>query len=187
MENKSITVNAIVDAVIFRKFAIFDNLYRKRIWVLPVIFASIMSVFAIVCFAMRGWAEQAVMIGSVLLIIGLGLPLAYIRLFYKSIKVQIKATGLESPRLVYSLQLSCEPDGILAVIDDQSVRYEWRNLYGAYRVPGCIYLYVEVNRAFILPDGQERGEDIWSLLTDMAPAEKLHDRRIGIHETADIK
>jgi len=179
MENKSVTINAIVDALIFRKFAIFDNLYRKRIWVLPVIFASIMSVFAIACFAMRGWAEQAGMIGSVLLIIGLGLPLAYIRLFYKSIKVQIKATGLESPRLVYTIRLSCEPDGILAIIDDQTVRYEWRNLYGAYRVSSCIYLYVEKNRAFLLPDGQaEGGEDIWSLLTDMMVTEKLHDFRM---------
>ena len=178
MKNESVKINVIVDDKIFRRFALFDNLYHKRSWVLPVIFASIMSAFALVCFAMRGRAEQAVMIGCVLMMIGLGLPAAYMWVFFKSIGAQIKAMGLESPRSVYSLRLSREPDGVQVINGDKSTKYEWSGLFGAYRVNGCSYLYVERNKAFLLPDGQaEEGADIWPLLLDMLPAEKLRDCR----------
>ena len=173
MKNQSVKVNVIVDDKIFRDFALFDNLRRKRIWVLPVVFASIMSAFALVCFIMRERAEQAVMIGSILLIIGLGLPAAYMRLFFKSIKIQIKTAGLESPRHVYSLRLS--PDGVQVISGGKPDLYQWDSMF-AYRVPGCTYLYVEKNKAFLLPDGQaEEGADIWMLLTEHMPTEKLHD------------
>jgi hypothetical protein len=181
MENESVTVNVIADAKIFRKFALFDSFCHKRIWLLPVIFASIMSIFAILCFTMKGRAEQAVMIGSVLLIIGLGLPIAYIRLFFKTIKTQIKTIGLEKPRVVYSLRISREHDGIQVISGDQPARYEWCSLFRAYRVRGCIYLYVKRNKAFLLPDGQaESGEDVWPLFTEMMPTEKLYDYRSKI-------
>ena len=173
---KPVTVNVIIDDKIFRKFALFDNLHRKRIWFLPVIFASIMSAFALVCFVMRGHAEQAVMIGSLLLIIGLGLPAAYMRLFFKSIKIQIKTAGLESPRHVYSLRFS--PEGFQVINGGKPDQYKWSGVFGAYRVPGCTYLYVEKNKAFLLPDGQaEEGADVWGLLTDKLSAEKLRDCR----------
>ncbi|MCL1875718.1 MAG: hypothetical protein FWF87_05615 [Synergistaceae bacterium] len=179
MENKPITINVTVDDVIFRKFAVFDSLFRKRIWVLPLIFASIMSAFALACFAMRGNADQAAMIGSVLLVIGLGLPAAHILAFFRSVKTQIKAMGLERPRPVYSLSLSGEPDGARVTNIDKPAQYEWDGLFGAYRVSGCTYLYVEANKAFLLPDAQveEGAEALWSLLSDMLPAEKLHDCR----------
>ena len=176
MENHSIKINVIVDDKIFRRFALFDNLHRKRIWVSPVIFASMMSAFALVCFAMRGGAEGAVMLGSVLLTIGLGLPAVYAWTFLKSIKAQTKAMGLERPRPVYSLRFS--PEGVQVANGDKPVKYEWGDLFGAYRVHGCVYLYAEKNKAFLLPDGQaEKGADVWPLLLDMLPAEKLRDCR----------
>ena len=173
---KSVTINVILDDKIFRDFIVFDNLRRRRIWFLPAVFASIMSAFALACFIMREWAEQAVLMGSVLLIIGLGLPAAYIRLFFKSIKIQIKAAGLESPRHVYSLRLS--PLGAEALSGGKPDQFEWSGMFGAYRVPGCTYLYVEKNKAFLLPDGQaEEAADVWTLLTELLPEEKLRDYR----------
>jgi len=173
---KSITVNVILDDKIFRQFALFENFRRKRIWGAPLIFAAIMSAFALVCFAMRARTEQAVMMGSVLLIIGLGLPAAYIGLFFKSIKFQIKTMGLKSPRHVYSLRLS--PLGAEVISGDEPNQFKWSGMFGAYRVPGCTYLFVEKNKAYLLPDGQaEEGADIWALLADMLPVEKLIDCR----------
>ena len=173
---KSITVNVILDDKIFRQFALFENFRRKRIWGAPLIFAAIMSAFALVCFAMRARTEQAVMMGSVLLIIGLGLPAAYIGLFFKSIKFQIKAMELENPRHVYSLRFS--PDGVQVISGDKPNQFIWSGMFGAYRVPGCTYLYVEKNKAFLLPDGQaEEGADVWALLAERLPAEKMRDCR----------
>ena len=173
---KSITVNVILDDKIFRRFAIFENFHRKQIWRPPLIFAAIMSAFACLCFVLRARAEQAVMMGSVLLIIGLGLPAAYIGLFFKSIKFQIKTMGLNVPRNVYSLRLS--HDGARVISGDKPALFEWRNMFGAYRDAGCTYLFVESNKAFLLPDGQaEEGADIWEFLIEYLPAEKLHDLR----------
>ena len=172
---KTITINVILDDKIFRRFAIFENFHRKRIWGAPLIFAAIMSAFALVCFAMRARAEQAVMMGSILLIIGLGLPAAYIGLFFKSIKFQIKIMGLKSPRHVYSLRLSSL--GAEVISGDAPNQFEWSGMFGAYRVPGCVYLFVEKNKAYLLPDGQaEGGADVWRLLGEMLPAEKLRDK-----------
>lgn len=180
MGNRSITVDVIIDDKIFRKFAIFDNLYRQRRWIPPVVFASIMAAFACVCFAMRGLAEQAVMLGCVLLLIGLGLPAVHMWSFFKSIEAQIKSHKLQKPRLVYSLRLSGDPDGVSVTSPaGESAQYKWVGMYGAYRVSGCAYLYVANNKAFLLPDGQTEGgsDALWSLLADMLPAEKMHDRR----------
>ena len=87
--------------------------------------------------------------------------------------------GLERPRPVYSLSLSRESDGVRVTNMDKPARYEWDGLFGVYRVSGCTYLYVEGNKAFLLPDGQveEGAEELWSLLTDMLPTAKLHDCR----------
>ena len=116
------------------------------------------------------------MMGSVLLIVGLGLPAAYIGLFFKSIKFQIKIMGLKSSRHVYSLRLSS--DGVDVISGDEPNQFKWSGMFGAYRVPGCTYLYVEKNKAFLLPDGQaEEGADVWAMLSDHLPAEKLRDCR----------
>lgn len=182
MENISITIDVMIDSKIFRKFAIFDNLHRQRRWVSPVIFASLMSAFACVCFVMRGSAAHAVMLGCVLLLIGLGLPAVHVWSFFNSIKSQVKAHKLEKPRAIYSLRLSCEHDGVSVTNPaGESAGYEWGSLYGAYRVDGCTYLYVTNNKAFLLPDGQvkESTDSLWSLLAEMLPSEKLHDHRRG--------
>lgn len=180
MKNEPITVNTMLDDKIFRRFAVFDNMYRQRRWVSPVIFASIMTVFACVCFFVPGPGTQPVMLGCVLLVIGFGLPAMNMRSFFASVKKQIKAHKLEKPQHVYSLKLSSEPDGVRVTNPGgESAQYEWGKLWGAYRVDGCIYLYVVNSKAFLLPDGQaeEGTEALWSLLTDMLPKEKLHDRR----------
>lgn len=180
MGYKSITVDVMIDDKIFRRFAVFDNLYRRRRWLPPAVFASILSASACVCFIMRGTAPRAVMLGCVLLLIGLGLPAVHLLSFFNSIKSQIKVLGLKKPRLTYSLCLSDEPAGIRVTNPGgESAQYEWGGLYGIYRVDGCLYLYVTDNKAFLIPDGQagEGSAALWPLFTDMLPPEKLYDRR----------
>lgn len=180
MESKPVTVNVVIDAGIFRKFAAFDNLYLRRRWISPAVFAFIMSASACVCFAMRGSAAHAVMLGCVLLLAGLGFPVVYLWTFFGSIKSQIKIHKLEKPQPAYSLRLSIEPDGVQVTNPGgEFAKYEWQSMYGVYRVAGCTYLYVVSNKAFLLPDGQadEGADALWQLLADMLPAEKLHDCR----------
>ncbi len=181
MTTDPITVNVVVDEKIFRAFALFDSLRLKKIWRAPVLFAAILSAFAAMCFALRGHREQADLIGCVLLVVGLGLPAVYAGNFFKSITRQTRAMGLERPRPVYSVRLSREPDGVQIAIGDETIQYQWNDLFGAYRVVGCVYLYAEANRAFLLPSGQaDAGDDtLWSLLTELLPGKKTRDCRRG--------
>ncbi|MCL2856389.1 MAG: YcxB family protein [Oscillospiraceae bacterium] len=178
MNSQSVTVNVVVDAKIFHRFTVFDNLVRKRGLLLPAGFAVGMSALAWVFFAPL---DQRVL-GSMVLFIGLVIPVSQVWGFFRSIKMQIKAYDLEHPKTVYSLCFAQEPNGIEVTNHgggDEPLRYEWDNLYGVYRVDGCVYLYVLPNKAFLLPDGQalEGTDALWEMLTKMLPPEKLHDRR----------
>lgn len=65
-----LTVMVHIDGRLFRNFALFDTFRRQRKWVSPALFAAIMIGFSCVCFALRGQAEQAVLLGGTLLAVG---------------------------------------------------------------------------------------------------------------------
>ncbi|MBJ2357390.1 YcxB family protein, partial [Sphaerochaeta sp. S2] len=65
----------------FRNFLIFNIIKRLKLYKSPVIFASIMSASAIISFLMHH-VEGAVMLGSVLLLVGLGVPVVYFVNFF---------------------------------------------------------------------------------------------------------
>lgn len=176
-----VTVDVKLDNQIFSKFAVFDNLLRRRQWVTLAVFTLIMLVCASICFVMRAAAEHAVMLGGVLIAVGLVIPMVYLGMFFRSVGLLVKAHKLEKPRLVYSLQLLDEPDGVrVSNPGGESAQYKWDAMFGVYRVAGCTYLYAAQNRAFLLPDGQVDGgvDALWDLLEKMLPAQKLHDRRL---------
>ena len=104
MEKTSITVEVMVDARIFRQFALFDARRVKRVWRSPLIFVLIMSAFALVCFFMRE-RSQAVLLGCVLLGVGLILPTVYFGFFLHSIKKQIEKMKLNLTRRVRYIRL----------------------------------------------------------------------------------
>lgn len=175
--SKTITVHAVLDAETFRKFSIFEGLFRKGNLTAPILFASILSISGIVCLLFGG-----VILGIILLIIGLGFPGLFVRNFFHSINTQVKYLNLENPKPIYTLSFSESPDGIVVTNHGQGnepLQYEWKSLYNVYRVQGCIYLYVLPDKAYLLPDGQadDSTDALWQFICDMLPADKLHDRR----------
>lgn len=178
MKPDAVTVRVTMDAKIFRDFALFDTLRHQRRWRSPALFAAVLLVSSCVCFAMRGRAEGAALLGGVLLAVGLGLPGAYFLNFYLSIRAQVKKMGLDRPRTAYALVLS--RDGGLSVSTEaERAEYPWEALHAAYRTGDCSYLYVNPRRAFLLPDRQIEGgpESLWTLLNGVLPAEKRIDCR----------
>jgi hypothetical protein len=177
MKDALVTVPVTLDEKALRRFTVFDMLTVKRMWRSPLIFALMMSGFATVCFFMVGRAEGAALLGGVLLTVGLGLPILYAFRFARLVDAQVKRHGLTRPRLVYTLGFSREENGVFAENPGgESARYEWARLSGAFRDSGCVYLYVTKNRAFILPENQANGGDLWALFTEMLPPEKLRDK-----------
>ena len=67
----------------FRRFTVFDLLRRRKQWRGPALFALILGLSAAVCFT-RAPARGAVLLGSVLLGVGLGVPCVYFAFFFSS-------------------------------------------------------------------------------------------------------
>jgi len=184
-----ITIPVKVDAKIFRKFAVFDMLGRKKRWKSPVIFAAIFLMFALICFLLRGRAEQAELLGGVLAGVGIVLPTVYFITFFHSITLQIKSMKLEKPQHAYTVELSDAVDGIRVIsAADQSVtvNHQWNAVHAAYRADGCIYLFVSPVQAFLLPDGQAltadkqeplSADELWEVLRKHITGEKMKDIR----------
>lgn len=153
MHASTVTVHVKINSGIFRRFALFDAFRLKRRWVSPAVFCVILVTFSFFCMASGG--EQAGLIGTILQVIGLGLPVCYVLSFLLQVHDQCKRLGLKTPRPAYTLNLG-EKD--LCVINDMlhepEVVLPYASLHGVWRVSGAYYLYAAPARAFILPDGQ---------------------------------
>lgn len=142
-----------LDAKTFRRFSRFDTLRLRKRWVRPVVFALILAAFAVVALLSR--REQSGMIAAVLLVVGLGLPLVYFGTFFSQVNLQVSRFGLDKPKRVYTVTLNA--DGVGVTNDrkqEEAVQLPWKEVQAAFRVKGCIYIYANAVRAFLLPDGQ---------------------------------
>ncbi len=168
-----------MDAKILRKFAFFDTFRRQKRWTPVATFAALMTAFAVLCFALRSVNEQAVLIGTVLLFVGLGLPIVYVGSFFHSLQAKAKRLRLNQPRHAYTLTFQQSGDGMHVEDSKESFLYVWESLYHVFRTQDSFYLYVLVNKAFVLPIGQLSGdaEALWALLAEKLPAEKITDAR----------
>lgn len=157
------TIEVNLTAEEFNRFSIFDTFRRRKMYRSPLIFASILSVCAVICFVMRH-VEGAVMLGSVLLLVGLGMPLSYFTAFFFSLKKQNKVLGL--PKTVYTLCLTEKANGIGIQNDREQADYKWKNVHHAYRCKTATYLFMTPAQGFILPHTcvEGGGDALWQLL-----------------------
>jgi hypothetical protein len=167
------TIEATLTEEIFRRFTMFDMLRRRKMWRSPVTFASIMSVSAAICFIMHH-VEGAILLGSVLLIVGLGMPLAYFVAFFSSLRKQILQQGLKRPQAFYTLCLTEKSDGIGIRNAKEQASYKWKDVHHVYRDTIATYLYMTPQRAFILPHTciEEGPEALWNLIEKKIPVQK---------------
>lgn len=181
--NSVLSVPVQLDAGMFRDFAAFDVLRRQKRWQRPLVFAVLMLAFAVVCFTQVGVREGAALVGGVMAVIGLGLPLVYFVMFFRSVNQQARKMGLTTPKDVYRVELGAEGVRMWpAGRQDQqeaAARHSWAELYGAWRTPEAIYLYINRTQAYLLPAEQIPGgaQAAWMMLADHLPAEKLHIAR----------
>ncbi len=175
-KQQAICVPVQLDGSIFHRFAIFDTYVRQKRWRMPALFAVMMAFFAIICYS-RYETDGAVLLGTVLLVVGIGLPLVWCINYELSLRKEIKKLHLETPQRAYTLLFS--PDGI-EVSRDRGKTFSpiaWGSIVHVYRHSGCTYLYIDASHAYLLPHSQvEGGEDkLWALMQASLPAEKLSD------------
>ena len=169
-QEKPLTMAGNIDGEAFMRFACFNAFVRNRAWRNPAIFAGIMVSFAIVCFIAGKTRSQGTLLGAVLLAVGIVLPVVWFALFFQSVKRQVKINGLSSTKAQYFVTLA--PDEIRVAKGEERAQYSWDEVHMAYRVKGCIYLYVTPQQAYLMPDCADT-ENAWSLITSQLPAEKV--------------
>lgn len=165
----TIEVNLTADE--FKRFSLFDTFRRRKMWRSPVTFASILSFCALICFIMHH-VEGAVMLGSVLLLVGLGMPISYFTAFFTSLGRQVQSLGL--PKKVYALYLTEKSNGIAIENDREHADYKWKDVFHVYRCKTATYLFMTPDRAFILPHSCVDGgaDALWQLMEKKLPAGK---------------
>ncbi len=170
----SITVPATIDTGDFLRFAMFNTFRMRKAWRSPLIFALIFTVSAVVCFTAGRSREQAGLLGGVLLAVGILLPLVWYLMFVSSVKKEAKKHALSKTKAQYFTIL--REDGIKVVKEKEEAVFPWEEIYHAYRVKDCVYLYVTPQRAYLLPDGEE-AEAVWETVCAKIPEEKRKDLR----------
>jgi len=169
MEHRTVTVSVRMEWKILRSFALFDSFYLKKRWVRPAVFGAIFTAFALVAFLARG-KQQHILLGSVLLAVGLGMPAVYVGMYLSGVKSQ--AQKLRLPRKAYTVRLNREKIVITNEMKrEDDVTLEWGKLVRAFRVKKAVYLYPTTARAFILPDGQADAspDELWALIEENMP------------------
>lgn len=172
------TIDVLLSKELFRRFTIFDVLQRRKLWRSPVLFALILSVSACICFLMRQ-VDGAVILGTVLLIVGLGMPCIYFLNFFRSLNRQIAANDLSQPKKVYALCLTDKAKGIAIENDREHADYGWADVHCVYRDKLATYLYITPERAFILPHDciDESPDALWALIARNVANDRIVDLR----------
>jgi len=163
--SQTITIHVKMDRKILRSFALFDAFALKKRWKKPALFSAILTAFSIVCFLLTG-KGQNVLLGTVLLIVGLGLPLVYVLMFLIQVGDTAKKMKLQKPRPVYTLALSDEKIVVTNDLKEEApVTIEWAKLPVAFRRKDAIYLYITRAKAFVLPNGQADAspDELWAM------------------------
>ena len=167
MKETTIIVPVRLNAKTFRRFCRFDMLRLRRKWIRPAAFAGILVAFAVVALLSR--RPESGLIAAVLLAVGLGLPIVYIGSFLSQVNLQVARNGLDKPRAVYTVYL--DRKGIRVTNDQKEEppqEVPWKDIQAAFRDKGCVYLYVNAARAFLLPDGQASAssEALWAFIQE---------------------
>lgn len=162
---KQIDIHVRLDARTFRRFCAFDTFRRQRRWYFPVMAAMVLiTVSTAGLFGVLPLSESA---SGVLMGLGLAVPMLIFGLYLIQIEAQIARQHLKEAPAVYSLRLSA--DGARVTNDQKKeppVDLPWDGFWGAFRRADCVYLYVNPQRAFILPDGQASAPpaEVWRFL-----------------------
>lgn len=158
-----------LDEKTFIRFGLFNAFSRQRIWRRPALFAAILGAAAAVCFVLHQ-RRGAVLLGSVLLIVALGLPAAWFLSYYLSLRGQARAQELYAGKYVYTLLLSPE-DGLVVDNGREHVVCPWDKLYHIHRSPRATYLYITPQRAVLIPHACVKGggEGLWEQLGRCLP------------------
>ncbi len=178
MNQGSVTVPVKLTAKGFRDFAVYDTLVRQRRWVMPVVFCAILSASALICHLLRDRSSGAGALVTILLAVGVGLPVVYFISFFSSIKQQNRRMGLTAKGVeVYTVTL--DGDGVHVRTKDERMDHTWESVYRVYFRKDAAYLYPSAKQAYLLPYADTDPDALRGVLAAHLPAEKRFGEKEG--------
>ena len=164
MKNE-IVIRVRLDEKTFRRYLNFDTFRLKRRWFWPVMAAMICLTAALFFLLFRpGTADT---LAGILTGLAIGIPMVCFGLYFIQLQVQVSAMKLKEHPEIYSLWLREEHVRVVSAGRPEApADLYWNQFYAAYRRSDCIYLYVNPQRAFLLPEGQASvsSEDLWDFI-----------------------
>lgn len=168
-----------LDAGTFRRFCAFDALRRQRRWYWPALISMLLITASLA--GLFGWLAMSEAVSGLLMGLGLAVPMVNLGLYLIPIEVQIARQHLKDAPLVYALRITEDGARITnGQREEMPVDVSWSGFWAAFRHGGDIYLYVNPERALILPQGQASvpTEALWAFLQAHLGAKKCFgDRR----------
>ncbi len=177
---KDFKMDVWLDEKSYRSFALFDRLIRTGNWKRPLAFLAIFVLLAMVSFVAAVSGKQgALLLGSVLMVIGIVVPASHYYRFISSLSQWVARLGLQGKkkRYAYTLAFMDNPRA-LTVYDanKKTLIFPWKDFHGIWRRKEVVYLYVEAGKAYILPlslkDGQK--DAVLAHLWQVVPKERIH-------------
>ncbi len=165
------TLSCEINAEALREYAVYDTLVRRKRWISPAIFAAILSAFAAVCFAASKTRSGGILLGTVLLVIGLGLPVIYIGSYLQSVRRQLKKMADTGSKVMFTIRLA--PQGITMTRGEQEQTWSWKTVRLVHRLRRSIAVYPEENQAFLIGGDSINLSAVWNTLVDRLPTNKI--------------
>ena len=178
MKMRDITIPVKLDARTYRDYCRFDTMVMRRRWFKPVLAGMLCATLALAGLL----SGQPGLDGAAGVFAGLGLaiPAMFFALYLLQVRAQVSERKLADAPLIYTVTLGADAVDIQnAQKAEAPVTLPWPELAAAYRVRGCVYLYVNSEHALLLPDGQASASDdvVWQRLLDGLGTARCFDRR----------
>ena len=141
-----------LDARTFRRYCAFDALKRQRRWYWPALTSMLLVTAALA--GLFGWIPMSAALSGLLMGLGLAVVMLNAGLYLLNVESQVARQRLKDRPLVYTLSLGQD---CLRVTSGQSAEnaaaLPWDGLWAAFANRGDIYVYVNPEKALILPEG----------------------------------
>ena len=178
MKKQEITVPVRLDEPTFRRYCHFDTMLLHRRWLKPVFIGMVLITLGLA--ALLSGRPDYQSLAGVLVGLGIALPLGFVGLYFLQLRGQVAERKLKEAPAVYTVRLRTDDVEITnAQHEEAPIAIPWPHLAAAYRMPGCVYLYVNAEHAFLLPDGQANvsQDRVWACLKDHLGDARCFDRR----------
>ncbi len=173
MKIQTLTIQSVIDEKAFRDFSYFHNITMENRLMGFILGSALLAAFAVF-----NLVTGSMLLFSLCLGFAVFIPLIYYILYQRSLRRQIQANHLETPRTAYTLTLDSK--GVTASTDKERMTYPWKNIFRVYRTPHYIYIYIIIKtRAFIIPLKDIKGatpDALWDLICSYTDQIKVYKK-----------